>query len=403
VNKKKILVLTSTFPRWKGDFTPPFVYELEKRLTKDFEIHILAPHYQGAKKEEMMEGLHVHRFQYFWPTQWQKLCDASGILPNLKKNKLLYTQAATLIVFELITAIKFCKKDKFDLIHAHWIIPQGLIALIINKLFGLPYIVTSHGGDIFGLQGKMMSIIERWTINNSSELIVVSKAIKKKVLTIGVRNDLGIKVISMGVDKEKFNPQRYNEKLKKQYGIKGPFLLFVGRLAEKKGVKYLILAMKDVVREIPKAKLLIIGTGTLEKELKILTKNLHLENNILFLGGIPNHQLPKYYVTADILVVPSIQTEFGDVEGVPVVLIEGLASGKVIIASSVGGIPEVITHNINGLLVPEKESQSLAQSIIDVLINDELKSKLEKEARKSSRKYDLKIIAEKFKKIYSKL
>ena len=62
----KVLVLTSTFPRWKNDTTPPFVFELEKRLSKDFEIHILAPHHKGAKKEEIMEGLHVHRFQYFW-------------------------------------------------------------------------------------------------------------------------------------------------------------------------------------------------------------------------------------------------------------------------------------------------------------------------------------------------
>src|SRR3990167_7699194 len=129
MKKKRILVLTSTFPRWKNDHTPPFIFELEKRLVKDFEIHILAPHYQGAKKEEMMEGLHIHRFQYFWPVNLQKLCYEGGILPNLKKNKLLYIQALSLILFELIAAIKIVKKEKINLIHAHWIIPQGIVAL----------------------------------------------------------------------------------------------------------------------------------------------------------------------------------------------------------------------------------------------------------------------------------
>ena len=80
-----LLIIASTFPRWKNNSTPAFVYELEKRLTEDFEIDIFAPHHDGAKKEELMDGLHVHRFQYFWPEKLQKFCCEGGILPNVKK------------------------------------------------------------------------------------------------------------------------------------------------------------------------------------------------------------------------------------------------------------------------------------------------------------------------------
>src|SRR5438034_378137 len=90
--KKKILVLASTFPRWENDTTPPFVFELEKRLAHDFDIFVLAPHFPGAKKQEKMEGVSVTRFQYFWPARYQKLCYGGGILPNIKKNTFLLIQ-----------------------------------------------------------------------------------------------------------------------------------------------------------------------------------------------------------------------------------------------------------------------------------------------------------------------
>src|SRR5947209_1033664 len=109
--KKKILALASTFPRWKNDTTPPFVLELEKRLSKDFEIFVLAPHFTGAKKYEEIDNLKIYRFQYFWPAKYQKLCYEGGILPNIMKNKFLLFQGITLILFEFIAAMKIIKKE----------------------------------------------------------------------------------------------------------------------------------------------------------------------------------------------------------------------------------------------------------------------------------------------------
>src|SRR6185437_1067651 len=111
MNKKKILVLASTFPRWRNDTTPPFVFELEKRLVNEFDIIVLAPHAKGAQKKETMEGITVQRFQYFWPAKWQKLCYDGGILPNLKKNTFLYVEALTLLFFEFIAAAKIVRRE----------------------------------------------------------------------------------------------------------------------------------------------------------------------------------------------------------------------------------------------------------------------------------------------------
>ena len=371
MKKKRILVLTSTFPRWKNDTTPPFVYELEKRLTKDFEIHILAPHYHGAKKEEMMDGLHVHRFQYFWPEKLQKLCYEGGILPSLKQNKFLYIQAITLIIFELVSAIKICRKYNFDLIHAHWLIPQGIIAYIINKLLRIPYIITCHGGDIYGLSGKSFTWFKKIIIKNAKIITVVSTAIKKEIENKLTKNVL-IEVIPMGVDSKLFHPSKYDESIKKRYNITGPILLFVGRLVEKKGVEYLIESMPSIIKKYPKVKLLIVGSGTLENELKELINKLKLNKNIIFIGPLPNSELPKYYATADIFISPSIKVKDGDTEGFGLTFVEAVFSGTIPIGTNVGGISDIIKDKKTGLLVKQKSSESISNAVNYVLSNPKI-------------------------------
>ena len=228
----------------------------------------------------------------------------------------------------------------------------------------------------------------------------------KKKLEDTLTKKVPIKVIPMGVDSKLFNlhsKHKQNMNIKTKFNITKPLLLFVGTLTEKKGAEYLIQALPKIISAFPRTKLLIVGSGTLGKSLKTLTKELFLSNNVIFVGGIPNHQLAQYYASADILVIPSVKTKLGDVEGAPVVLMEGLAAGKAIVASHVGGIPEIITHNMNGLLVPEKDSRSLAQSIIAILSNSTLQSKLERGAKIISKNYDLKIVAEKFNKLYTQI
>jgi len=298
-----ILVFTTTFPTFlERDSTPPFVYELSRRLAKKEDVHIivLTPFRKKTKIFEKRDNLKIYRFKYGFIS----LCEGA-ILPNLKKNKFLYFQVPFLLFFAFVNLARIVKKEKINIIHAHWIIPQGFIAVFYKKLFrkkNLKIICTSHGGDIFGLQNSLMKKIKRWTLNNVDRLTVVSNAIKDEVKKLNIREDLPIEVIPMGVDDKKFNFNQYDERIKERYGIKGPSLLFVGRLAEKKGVKYLIDAMPKVIEEYPETKLLIVGSGPLENGLKAQVKNLNLENNVIFTGAIPNNELPSYYATADIFI-----------------------------------------------------------------------------------------------------
>lgn len=386
MEKKHILVLASTFPRWKNDTTPPFVFELEKRLVKDFEIHVIAPHYQGAKKEEIMERLHVHRFQYFWPNQWQKLCDASGILPNLKENKLLYIQAVTLIVFELITVIKLCKKNKFDLIHAHWIIPQGLTAYVNYLINKTPYIVTSHGSDLHSLG---LNFIKKLILSKAKKITVVGSYLKEEIKKVSPKLLLKTEIIPMGVDIRLFNPNKYDESIKTKYKIDGPFLLFVGRLAPEKGIEYLIGAMPSVLEKHPKAKLLVIGGGTLEEKLKNLVKTLKIEASVVFVGLVKHKSLPPYFATAEIFVSPSIK------EGVPATYLEALSSGNYLV---VGDIP--VSHDLIKDPTIGAFTHPNSQEISRILIKAIKRKKQERNYKAIIRRYSWRVISNKYKKIY---
>jgi glycosyltransferase involved in cell wall biosynthesis len=398
---KKILVLASTFPRWSNDTTPPFVLELEKRLATEFEIHVLAPHYKGARKKETMEGLTVHRFQYFWPASQQGLCYDGGILPNLKRNKFLYVQAFTLIFFEFFAAARLVRKEKIHIVHAHWIIPQGIIAYLIHKIYHTPYIVTTHGGDIYGLNNKIILAMKKMILENAKSITVVSNAIKEEIHK-KINPSLKVEVISMGVDAKLFNPDKFDESLKKKYKINGPFLLFVGRLAEKKGVQYLLKALPTIIKVFPKTVLVVIGEGTLKYELVELAKELNISKNVIFTGSINNSDLPKYYATADIFIGPSIQLNDGDTEGLGLTFVEALLSGCIPIGTNVGGISDVIQNEKTGILIDERNPKSIANSVMRLLKENKLIKSIKKNSREMTiKKFDWPVIKLAYKDLYS--
>jgi glycosyltransferase involved in cell wall biosynthesis len=394
-NKPYMLVLTSTFPRWKCDSTPPFVFELTKRLNENFRVTVITPHCPGALEKEVLDGVEVVRFKYFIE-RFEKLCGHGGILPTLRKCPLYWLVVPFLFIFNFMAVLKVICRERPDIIHAHWIIPQGFVASIIKKIYKIPYLATAHGGDIFGLKGFFLKPFKLFVLKNASKISVVSSAIKNEILA-NLDSKLKIEVISMGVDSEYFSSAKRDISLKKEYQISSYFLLFVGRLAEKKGVRYLIEAMLAVTTVFPETKLLIVGTGTLDQELKTLTKQLHLENNIVFAGQISNLDLPRYYATADVFIGPSVIATSGDREGLPVTFMEAMSCGCVPIVTDLEGNTDLVQDNITGFLVRQKDSEAMAKKIIELLSNPSLMTNMKNESRKKIvSQFDWKTIADKY-------
>ena len=398
--QKKILVTTTTFPRWKNDTTPTFVYDLSERLSSKYNVIVLAPHYIGAKKNERINNLEVRRFAYFKPESLQKLCYNGGIIPNMKSSLLALIQMPFLIISEFIFSYKIIKKENIDMIHAHWILPQGIVGVILKKIFKKPLLVTVHGSDLFPLKSKFFQALQKFVLKNMDHMTLNSKAAKNELIKRFPDCSQKIKVIPMGIDINLFKPR----KLKKPFKyFKNKLLLFVGRLNEQKGVQYLIESMKDVAKSEHNAKLLIIGEGEYTNTLKELAINKSVDSNIEFLGPIPHRGLAYYYNIADIFVMPSLSNKIGT-ESLGLTLLEAMASGCAVVGTKVGGIPYIIKNGANGILVEQKDSKELANAIIFILKNQQKSRKMTRSAAEFARKnYTWEKVSRDFSDVYDRI
>ncbi len=391
--KKKVLVVTSTFPRWENDADPPFVYELSRRLTDLFDVTVHTPHYTAARTREIMGGVKVHRFRYFFETI-EKLAGSTGILPTLRQNKSYFALIPFFLSAQLFSLLKLIGKSRPDVIHAHWLFPQGFFAVIARAFFNVPVVITGHGADIFSLKGWLFLKIKQFTAARADFITVVSRSLRDHLEKM-VPGCSHMAVIPMGVDSGTFRPHRENiEAIRKKYDVRDIFLLYVGRLTEKKGVRYLIDAFPKVIKAYPKVKLLVVGDGEIKESLEHQVLRLGLEDYIIFTGSIPNKKLPDYYAAADIFIGPSIETDDGDNEGFGLTFVEASMSGCLVIGTNAGGIGDVIQDGVTGFLVPQKDSGALAEKIIYAIEHRDEREKLARRARQWCReRFDWSIIA----------
>lgn len=395
---QKLLVLTSTFPRWQGDTEPPFVFELCKQLTSSFDVYVLTPHAQGALEHESMCGIKVIRFRYFFE-RFQTLCYEGGILARLRAQPLRYMLVPFFMGFQFVAAYRLIKDENISLVHAHWIIPQGIIACLLRFISfkKIKILCTSHGGDLYSLKGNFFKFIKRNVLLNSQAITVVNSIMAEEVYSLCYPFRPKVSVIPMGVD--------FQSTFRSSSANKKPFsLIFVGRLVEKKGIAYLIMAMPIILQNYPNVSLTIIGTGPNLKNLNTLVDELQLRKHVDFLGAISNSVLPSYYQKHQIAVFPFIIADNGDREGLPVVISEAIGCGCCVITSNLPGMSDLIAHNYSGFIIEQKNHHAIAAQIINLFSKPENISNAALEAHKTiTTDIDLRVIGKKYTNIINKI
>ena len=229
-----------------------------------------------------------------------------------------------------------------------------------------PLVCTSHGGDLLGLNGWLLTRIKQWVIRRSSRLTVVSNAMEACAASLGAKPGQ-LHTISMGVDAQTlFTPNGSTERADKE-------LLFVGRLVEKKGIPFLLDAMPEIIRRQPGAHLCIVGDGPMRDALKQQVHLLGISHAVTFRASLPNSDLPDLYRRATVFVAPSIVTGQGDQEGLGLVLVEALACECPVVASDLPAIRDVIIDGDTGLLVPQKNPAAIADAVVKLLMESGLR------------------------------
>jgi len=395
---KKILVLASTFPVSKNDIQPEFVKRLCLELAEFSDVTVLLPGAPGAVSREFVDNLEIIRFRYFIK-KYELLSYGSGILSNLKANKFKWGLVPFFLIAQLISMLVIIKKNEFDVIHVHWIFPQGLIAAAGTTLFkGFPPIlITSHGADIFALNNAIFLMLKKWILKKSKQITVVSDVMKDYCENSLDVDPSRVSVMSMGVDFEStFTPDFVSQKNNQ--------IVFVGRMVDKKGLSYLIDAMPLILKVRPDVVLNIIGDGVLKPQLLKQAKKLNIENSIIFHGPIINSKIPEILRKCSISITPSIITPSGDQEGLGLVILEAIGCGCAVIASDIPAIRTIIKNGENGLLVPQQNHLALAEKITYLLENEGVRVKLSKNGRDMvCEKYDWKVVGKNYSKLLNKL
>lgn len=377
--KIRVLVLTSSFPRYKNDWWQQAVLSIYSNMNLNkYDITVIAPSAPGAKPSEKIQGVKVKRFVYFYPSKLQLLTSGEGILYTSRKTKLLgKLQIVTFIIAEFFSVINALVKDHYDIIHANWILPQGAIAMMAKFIFKKPVVITVHGTDIFAL--NKFNFIKYLILKYCNVCTTNSSATYEAAYKIN--QNANIKIVHMGTDIKSFDPKKKDQNWRKQFGDNPKIILGVGRLIKWKGFEYLVKAFPICLAKFPEVKLIIVGKGPEEINLKKLSTRLNLEKdkNIFFPEHFSSDRLPFIYASSDLVVCPSITiAATGEKEGQGNVALEARASGIPVIASRSGGLVDTIDGKTNGLLFKERDYKELAQKIIEVFSNENLRRSLSK-------------------------
>lgn len=274
------------------------------------------------------------------------------------------------------------QKRRFDLLHAHWVLPNGFIAAVISKLCNVPLVISFHGSDVFvSKQNFLFKSMAEWALKQASRITSSSPEFKQYLEETGIDTQK-LHIIPYGVESELFekvSAQSVANLTKKLNIQKDELVLFaLGRIVWKKGFDYLIRAVPKVLQHVPNLKVIIGGDGSDLNALKQLVCSLGLDGVVHFPGAIYRNEIPIYFHLCDVFVIPSIHDPKGNVDGCPNVVLEAMASGKPVVASNISGIPLVVSHEENGLLVEEKNIDELAEAILRLFASKELRDKFGK-------------------------
>lgn len=382
----RIAILTSSYPRYPGDGTAPFIKSFAENFAKlGHFVYVIAPYDPAVHGDDDLENVQVIRYRYIWPNSLSLMGHAQSLKGDARLSTLSFLLLPFFLFFGIITLYRVCRKERIDVIHANWVLPNGPIALVVSRLLHIPYVLSLHGSDIYVSQkNPAFSRVARSVFDGASSVTACSQDLKEAAIRLGSNADKTF-LLAWGADPEKFSPNNYSINLRRELGVTGSEILViaVGRLVLKKGFDNLISAWKRVYEQFPTSRLIIGGEGPLRVALEQQARELHIHDSITFSGRINWQEMPTYLASADIFVLPSVKDEHGNMDGLPTVLLEAMSSGTACIASEIGGVPLVMEDGRNGILVHGKSPDQLSDRLIDVIKDDHLRQELRDSARNS--------------------
>lgn len=398
----RILFLTQTWPRFAGDTSGPFIRDLARALVAGGDaVDVLAPHTEGLARRWEDDGVTVHTFRYA-PERFEVLGYSRSLEADERIRPLAGVVAPAYLWEARRAARRLLATERFDLLQAHWVVPNALAVAPLGQRprhrgrsagtangdpaagreRGVPLAVGLHGSDVFQAE---RAGVRRWVgraLRRTSVLTGCSPELVDRVCALGFDREHA-HVIPYGVDIETFRPggpavRDWREDL----GIppQASLLLTVGRMVSKKGFDILVEVLPGLLERHSDLHVVLAGAGdlleTFRQRLAPWAERAHLP------GAVLRDTLPDLYRAADLFVLPAVHDRKGNVDGLPNVILEAMASGLPVVASGISGIPLAVDDGTHGLLVPERDPAALADALDSLLVNAEARREMGRVARR---------------------
>jgi glycosyltransferase involved in cell wall biosynthesis len=344
-----VLFLTHAFPRTADDVAGSFILRLAVALRGEgITAVVLAPHAPGLAEQSTIQGIAVRRFRYA-PEQMETLAYTGTMAEQVRGSWGARVALGGMIASAVNAGARAGKRERPQLIHAHWWFPNGLAAVAVSLLRRLPLVTTLHGSDVrlaYKVPGARALYAQ--VASRSKVVTAVSSWLATQAALLAPRSPEP-RIAQMPVDVSLFSPGASRAPGR---------LLFVGRLTEQKGVDLLLRALAKLP---PRISLDVIGNGPDEDRLRVLATSLNLAERVRWHHAMPQAALVEFYRTATAVVVPSID------EGLGLVAVEAQLCEAPVVAFDSGGLRDVVIHGETGLLAPEVTAEGLVRALSELL------------------------------------
>jgi glycosyltransferase involved in cell wall biosynthesis len=376
-----VVMVTSSYPRFPGDsvgtFMEPIAHGVARR---GHEVHVVAPWHPLVRRPPEEGGVRFHFYRYAPIAALNVFGYAAALKADVKLRGAAFVAAPLALLQGWRTARRIARRSRATVMHGHWVIPGGITAALAARR--LPLVVSLHGSDVFVAEKLPPARAAAATaFRRAGAVTACSEDLARRAIALGAEPDR-VEVVPYGVDVDRFRPDpRSRAEVRTALGIDaGELLIFAaGRLVRKKGFEYLIDAMAALPGN-SKARLALGGGGDLQHELEERAARAGA-GRVRLLGNLEQDQVARHLAAADIVVVPSVRDDSGNVDGLPNVVLEALAAGAPLVATPAGGIGAVVRDNETAVVVPERDAGAIASAITALAADPGRRERLGSQAR----------------------
>ncbi len=361
-----VVMVTTSYPRFRGDGIGSFLEPIATSVAaRGHDVHVVAPWHPAIRRASREDGISFHFYRYA-PVPALGVFGYSG---GLRADTALKAAAWLAAPLALAAGWRLASRVAADagatVLHAHWVIPNGVTAAWAAG--GRPLVVSLHGSDVFVAERQWLAKrAARAVFDRAGWITACSEDLRERAIALGA-HQADTETLPYGIDADRFRPDpAARAAVRSELGIgSAPLVFSAGRLVRKKGFEVLIAAMARIRRDQPAVRLAIAGDGDLREALAAQAASAGPA--IQLLGNRTQDEVARLAAAADVIAVPSIHDEAGNVDGLPNFALEALASATPVVATRAGGLASVIDDGRTGLLVPERDVAALADAIGSLL------------------------------------